>query len=81
MKKSFILYQDYEQHIQLLTDEQAGKLLKAIFLYNQGHDVEMEPIVQMAFSFIKVNLDRDMEKYESVKERNKINGLNGTKMV
>jgi len=77
MKKSFILYQDYEQHIQLLTDEQAGKLLKAIFLYNQGHDVEMEPIVQMAFSFIKVNLDRDMEKYESVKERNKINGLKG----
>ena len=81
MKKSFILYQDYLEHINFLSDEQAGKLFKAIFLYNQGHDVEMEPIVRMAFSFIKVNLDRDMEKYESVKERNKINGLKGGRPV
>ena len=81
MKKSFILYQDYLEHINFLSDEQAGKLFKAIFLYNQGHDVEMEPIVRMAFSFIKVNLDRDMEKYEAVKERNKINGLKGGRPV
>lgn len=77
MKKSFILYQDYEQHIALLTDEQAGKLLKAIFLFNKGRDPDLDPVVQMAFSFIKSNLERDNEKYKSIIERNKNNGLKG----
>jgi hypothetical protein len=77
MKNSFILYQDYQCHIDLLNDEQAGQLLKAIFSYNQGQEVQMDPIVRMAFSFIKVNLDRDKEKYAAVTERNKTNGLKG----
>jgi hypothetical protein len=77
MKKSFILYQDYEQHIDLLTDEQAGKLLKAIFKFNAGNVPELDPVVQMAFSFIKSNLERDNGKYASIIERNKNNGLKG----
>lgn len=77
MKNSFILYQDYEQHIQLLTDEQAGKLLKAIFAYNQGNPFDLDPITKMAFSFIKAGLDRDNEKYKSILNRNKNNGLKG----
>jgi hypothetical protein len=77
MKNSFILYQDYEQHIQLLTDEQAGKLLKAIFAYNQGNPFDLDPVTKMAFSFIKAGLDRDNEKYQSILNRNKNNGLKG----
>lgn len=77
MKKSFILYQDYKQHIDLLTDEQAGKLLKAIFKFNAGNVPELDPVVQMAFSFIKSNLERDNGKYASIIERNKNNGLKG----
>lgn len=77
MKNSFILYQDYEQHIQLLTDEQAGKLLKAIFAYNQGNPFDLDPVTKMAFSFIKAGLDRDSEKYQSILNRNKNNGLKG----
>ena len=77
MKNSFILYQDYEQHIQLLTDEQAGKLLKAIFAYNQGIPFDLDPVTKMAFSFIKAGLDRDNEKYQSILNRNKNNGLKG----
>ena len=77
MKKSFLLYQDYEQHIALLTDEQAGKLLKAIFKFNAGSVPDLDPVVHMAFSFIKSNLERDNEKYASMVERNKNNGLKG----
>lgn len=35
-KKSFVMYLDYQQHFELLTDEQLGKLIRAIFAYESG---------------------------------------------
>lgn len=32
-KKSFQLYNDYIDHFSLMSDEEAGKLIKAIFCY------------------------------------------------
>lgn len=66
-KKSFVLYNDYQQHIERLTDEQAGKLFKAIFDYvNTGTIALLEGQADMAFSFIALQLDRDVEKYEEI---------------
>ncbi len=66
-KKSFVLYNDYQQHIDRLTDEQAGKLFKAIFDYvNTGTIALLEGQADMAFSFIALQLDRDVEKYEEI---------------
>ena len=71
MKNSFVLYTDYLQQIELLSNEQRGVLLTAVMKYAAGLEMpEMDGITMMAFSFIKSNLDKDNEKYErTVKAR------------
>lgn len=77
-KKSFVLYNDYQQHIDRLTDEQAGKLFKAIFDYvNTGTITILEGQADMAFSFIALQLDRDVEKYEEICRKRSENGRAG----
>ena len=64
-KKSFILYADYIKHIGKLTDEEAGRLFKAIFEYvNEGRLPDLDGMAAMAFSFISNQLDSDLQKYE-----------------
>ena len=73
---SFILYQRYEHQISLLTMEQRGELLTAIFSYNGTGvlpDVE-NAAVKMALLFITEQLDYDKEKYAKKCETNRING-------
>ena len=63
--KSFILYADYIKHIGKLTDEEAGRLFKAIFEYvNEGRLPDLDGMAAMAFSFISNQLDSDLQKYE-----------------
>ncbi len=77
-KNSFVLYSDYEQHIKLLSNEQAGILLKNIFAYVGDADlVEMDATTAMAFSFIKANLDRDFGRYDEVIEKRREAGKKG----
>ena len=79
-KNSFILYHDYEEHIKLLSNEQRGVLLTALFAYSRSRTLpafDRDPALAMAFSFIRAAIDRDNEKYqercrknaENVKER------------
>jgi len=75
--KSFILYQEYKKNISLLSQNQKGDLLDAIFSFNEGVEIKLDPIVEMAFSFIKSDLERNKIKYQNIIERNKINGANG----
>mgnify|MGYP004657340267 CR=1 FL=1 len=64
-KKSFILYADYIKHIGKLSDEDAGRLFKAIFDYvNEGKLPNLDGMAAMAFSFISNQLDNDLQKYE-----------------
>ena len=66
-KKSFILYADYIKHIRRLSDEDAGRLFKAIFDYvNEGKLPDLDGMAAMAFSFIANQLDTDLQKYETV---------------
>lgn len=66
-KKSFILYADYIKHIAKLTDEEAGRLFKAIFNYvNSGEIPNLDGMAAMAFSFISNQLDNDLQKYEEI---------------
>lgn len=77
-KKSFILFADYIIHVSRLPDEAAGRLFKGILQYaKEGIDPQFPPTadaaadaaVDMAFSFIKLQLSRDLEKYEAVSQR------------
>ena len=76
-KKSFLLYLDWRQHLEMLTNEERGAFLIALFDYAEtGALPALEGMAKMAFSFIRAQLDRDAKKYE---ERCRINRENGTK--
>lgn len=76
-KKSFILHIDNLSVIDEMSDEQAGKLLKAMRNYHLGVDTELDAVTKMAFSFFRLQFERDLEKYTKTVERNKNNGLKG----
>ena len=69
-KKSFVLYCDYKKHFALLPAEDQGRLLMAIFDYVEtGAEPALEALPMMAFSFIRAQLERDMQKYKDTCER------------
>lgn len=70
-KKSFVLYNDYRSHLALLTNEQRGQLLMALFDYSESRTPpDLDAATMMAFSFIACQMDRDAEKYaEKVRKR------------
>lgn len=78
MKNSFVLYNEYKEQFELLSYEEAGQLIMAIFEYTEtGVAPELNGMVLMAFAFIKKQLDRDAEKYEKTVEKRKEAGKNG----
>jgi len=80
MKKSFLLYTDQIEIFKALSDDQRGALIMHVFDYNMnGHTIPdiSDPVLSMAFTAIKMSMDRDIEKYDSIVERNRINGLLG----
>lgn len=73
-KKGFVLYADQVSIFKDLTDEEAGILIKHIFSYvNDENPVLENRLIDMAFKPIKLQLKRDLVKYQSVKERNSAN--------
>ena len=77
-KKSFQLYNDYIEHFSLMSDEEAGKLIKTIFCYvNDLPCEELAGLPLMAFSFIRSQLKRDSDKYDARCEINRRNGKLG----
>lgn len=74
MSDSFILYTSDYQLIEGLTDEQLGQLTRALFIYaRDGEVINLEPVVRMAFVFIKDKIDRNQQKYQKKCERNREN--------
>lgn len=64
-KKSFVLYLEYAEYFAELTDEQAGKVIKAIYAFEQGQELpEMSGAAKIAFSAIRNQLVRDNERWE-----------------
>jgi hypothetical protein len=77
-KSSFILYFSYRKHLALLSDEECGKLLMALFDYAEnGQAPDLTGATAMAFSFIQDQMERDASKYAAVCERNRKNGAKG----
>ena len=74
-KKSFVLYSDNYGLIKQLPDEIAGRLLKHIFSYvNDENPVSDDLLLNIAFEPIKMQLKRDLKKYELIKEKRSIAG-------
>lgn len=76
---SFLLYNDLETPFNFLSLEDRGRLITYIFQYVRLGEVDLSEasdLVGLAFSMIKVYLDRDREQYE---EKCRINAENGKK--
>jgi len=84
IKKSFILYHDICEVFDDLADEEAGKLIKEIVKTARTitHDNPQQPtgltgLLKAVFNPFKSHLLRDSEKYQTIVERNKMNGSKG----
>ena len=65
-KKSFILYGSYYEQIMMLSLEERGQLITAIYEYDRSGEVsvELSGRAAMAFSFVRSAMDRDKAEYE-----------------
>ena len=79
MKDTFILKTKYGSIINRLSDKQAGVLFKMLFNYveNGANAGSTDERVDMAFEFIKMDLDAFSESYQKKVEANKENGKRG----
>lgn len=75
MKDTFILYTSYKDAIMILSDEQAGRLLKAIFEYaTTGIKQEIDDTaVKFAYMLIVSQIENSNRQYEKKCERNREN--------
>lgn len=76
--EGFMLYTAQYPAIKTMTQEQKGDLLDALYTYAiDGAQIsaEADPMVQMAFAFIRDAIDRAQGKYEAKCERNRQTAL------
>lgn len=77
-KKSFILYCDLIHTVNKLPNEKAGELFKHILSYVNDENPHTEDlIIQIAFEPVKLQLKRDLVKWENYIEKQRQNGKNG----
>lgn len=81
MKDSYIMHCDYDSHFELLTDAELGRLIRDVNNYVKNgtlpHYSKKERVLNMAFSFMKTNIDIETKKYLKKCEKNKKNGQKG----
>jgi len=74
-KKSFVLYSDSQGLVNQLPDDVAGRLLKHIYAYvNDENPITDELLLNIAFEPIKMQLKRDLQKWEQTKEGRSVAG-------
>ena len=67
-RDSFIIYTEWGENISVLSDEQAGVLVKALFSLAKDEDIpQMDAVTDMCFRFLKAQIDRDSKRYEEKK--------------
>lgn len=77
-KDSFILYEEYYEPIKMLSTQDKGLLLTALYEYHMtGTIIELPAAAKILFQFIRQRMDYNQEKYREVCERNKANGSRG----
>ena len=71
-RKSFIVFCDRINELEMLTDEECGKLFKGIVHYaSEGVEFEADSLpLKLMFSVFKSQIDNNSEKYQKRKETN-----------
>lgn len=77
-KKSYVMYKSWNLIFLKMSDEDAGKLIKAICLYQNGEESILEnPIAGAILSMMIDSFRSDNEKYEETCRKNSANGKKG----
>lgn len=78
MKDSFTIYTKYAEQISLLSDVQAGVLLRALICYQTEKPLpKMDGMTNIIFTTIRQELDSEKEYYDALCEKNRANGKKG----
>lgn len=77
MRKSFIIHNDSLEILDELTDEQAGRLFKAIANYHSGKELDLDVVTKLCFSPFKNQFIRDNKCYNEKVEVRSLNGKLG----
>ena len=78
-KKSFIIYNDWNELVSAMDDVQAGQMFKAIFAYHKQNEVAKfdNPLLQGIFNVFKNSFDEDARKYKEGCEKRANSGSKG----
>ena len=72
----FCAYYSYLDLLRELTDEEVGRLMRAVFIYAvDGMELDLPPVERMAFLAISGQIERDTKRYEKICEKNRENAL------
>lgn len=80
--KAFYSYMENEEKLNMLSDEQAGRLYKALYAYSrtgERPDMSDDPLLNYALADFLIDVDRDREKYEQTCKRRSEAGRKGGK--
>jgi len=79
MKESFVLYASQYEAIADLTQAQKGELFESLFHYVMSDEVPAFscPEIKMAFNFMRLQIDRDTKRYESIVAKRRAAGRLG----
>ena len=75
LKNGFILYYDFREQTAELSNAEVGELLRAVLDYEIDRVLpEFEnSMLTMAFKFLKIQLDKNRQRYEQICEQNRKN--------
>ena len=77
-KNKIIVYADWINRFEALTDEEAGRLIKHFFRYVNDLDPEYpDRITELSFIDIKCTLKRDLKEWERFRAKQSENGKKG----
>ncbi len=65
--KTFMVYKEWEEYLKMLTDEEAGRIFRALFAFaGRGEEADFSGSAAMLFAVMKNCLERDGKKWEDV---------------
>ena len=77
-RNSFVFYKEWMEAIGDLSDDIRLEIYESIIVYATSGDLPvLKPMAKIAFNFIKTTIDRDAERYMSIKDKKSESGSLG----
>lgn len=77
MRDTVLLYTSIKEPVDELTDEQAGKLFKAILAYQTDNDVVLDGLLKVVFLQIKQQIDYNNDRFDDTSKKRSEAGKKG----